>query len=69
MFFAILYFAEILYQALCFKATKNYDNLLKKKGGHLPSKINGRYFSNPMKKRDGGESQAEKNIALSVPRV
>lgn len=64
MFLVILYFVEILRQTLRFKTTRNNDNLPKKKGGHLPSKINGRYFSNHTKKRDGGESHAEKNIVL-----
>lgn len=60
MFLVILYFVEILCQTLRFKITRNYDNLLKKKGGHLPSKINGRYFSNHTKKRDDGEPRGEK---------
>lgn len=64
-FLVILYLVEILCQTLRFKTTRNYDNLPKKKGGHLPSKINGQYFSNHTKNAMvERESHAEKNIAL-----
>lgn len=63
MFFAILYFAEISYETLCFKATKNYDNLPKKRRT-FTFKDKWPVFFESYEKRDGGESQAEKNIAL-----
>lgn len=48
-YLVILYFAEI-YRTLRFKTTKENTIIYqKKKVGHLPSKINGRYFSNPTK--------------------
>lgn len=65
MFLAILYFAEILYQALCFKATtKNYDNLPKKRRT-FTFEDKWPVFFESYEKRDGGErARAEKNIAL-----
>lgn len=68
MFLVILYFVEILCQTLRFKITRNYDNLPKKKGGHLPPKINGQYFSNHTKNATV-ERATRRKISRSVPRV
>jgi len=48
------------------KATRTYDNLPKKKGGHFTFEDKWPVFFESYEKRDGGECHAEKNIALSA---